>query len=383
MALDFKNLLKNATNSGMNRMGAGGTPGTPGMMNSGMRPMGVRVRGKQTLGGAIMGVFIGIALILGSPWVLWSAESQHTAKDFQSAQQVEADSGVSGYVTFQGVPTVAAPLECVEGQASCLYAKVENQELKTIQEEQCGQTTSDARVLYSTVMECDEDGANCQQCYQVERDVWTTVNESTQFTDATVGGYTVKFNDTAMMLGLEEKIIEHTTTTRDVWSTFPVPGELRVAGDASNNMVSGAQTTYVLSPYGYEQTMTTLQAGDDANKWMFRIITFLMLFIGYSSIFGPLSYFSHLMRKVPLIGPFIKEGAKMVIGLVSFLLAVATFLVVWGVIALVKNIWVVMAVLILGFAIFFFFLKKGRGEGSVEGPVQPPSQTPPTATPAA
>jgi uncharacterized Tic20 family protein len=368
--VNFGNIVKNAAMSGM----SGGN--RPGM---GMGSMNVRRRPGQTLMGAIVGVLVGVVLVLASPFALWQAESQHKAKDFQSAEQVEADSGTEGYVTFQGVPTVDIPLSCVEDQASCLYYNMQSQELKTIQEEQCGTVSDDARVLYSTVLECDEDGNNCQQCYQVERDVWTTMSEDTQYTNVQVGAYTVGFNGNAVMLGLEETIIDHSATTRDVWTYFPIPTELRVAGDAEGSTVAGAELTYVLSPYDYDQTLAELQSLDATAKWMFRIITFFMLFIGFSAILGPLSYFSHLMRKVPLVGPFIKEGAKLIVAVVSFLLAVVTFLVVWLVIAVVKNIFVVVGLLMLGFGVFFFFLKKGHAEGgaATSGPVEP---TPPAVT---
>ena len=356
---DFGDLMKSAA-SGLSNINkttgvTGGSLGNIGGVNMGNK--GFRTRPQQTLIGAIVGVFVGVGLVLASPFVLWQAESQHTAKDFASAVSVEADSGTDGYVTFQGAPTVAAPLSCVEGE-ECIYYKVQHQELKTIQEEQCGSTTDDARVLYSTGNVCDDDGTNCEQCYQVERDVWTTITEDEKYTDAVVGAYTVKFNSFALMLGLEETIVSQSDAVRDVGNTFKIPAELLIAGDAVGGTVSSAETTYVLSPYNQGQTLAELEALDATNKWMFRIITFFMLFIGFSSIFGPLSYFGALMRKVPVIGQFMKEGSKLIVGLISFLLALVTFLVLWVVIALVKNILIVVGLLVLGFAVFFFFLKK-------------------------
>ncbi|MDP2625098.1 MAG: TMEM43 family protein [Candidatus Peregrinibacteria bacterium] len=340
-----------------------GSVGGPNFRPTG-GPTGVRYRKGQTLGGAIMGVFVGIILVFASPFVLWQAESQDTAANFQSATQVDASTVTDGYVTFQDTPVVDESLSCVEGINECLYYELENQNLNTITEEQCGNVSSDARIQYETVLECDEDGNNCQQCYQVERDVWETVSSSEDYSkDVQVGAYTVEFNSAATMLGLEEHIIEYSDTERDVWTFFPVPNELRVAGDSNNGVVTGAvESTYVLSPYGYEQTLSELESRDAANKWMFRIITFVMLFIGFSSIFGPLSYFSHVMRKIPLVGPILKDAGKFIVGLISFLLAVVTFVVLWVVIALVKNIYIVIALLAVIIGVFVFLAKRKKDD---------------------
>lgn len=327
-------------------------------MNSMAGVRGVRMKKSQTLLGAIMGVFIGILLVLGSPVALWYAESQHTAKDFQSATAVDTSSAVDGYVSFSGAPEVSAPLACVEGQKSCLYYLEENQELETITEEQCGTVTEDARIVAPTVLECDEDG-NCEQCYTVERDVWETKTKDEQYGSAVVGAYTVNFTSSALMLGTEETIIEHTATTRDVWTTFPVPTLLTVAGDALGGVVSGSQKTYVLSPYDPATTLVKLQERDATMAWALRAVTFAMLFIGFASIFGPISYFSHVIRKLPLVGSFIKEATGLIVGLVSFLLAVVTFIVLWVLVSIIQNIFVLIAVLaLLGVALAVYMKMK-------------------------
>jgi uncharacterized protein YpmB len=321
--------------------------GTSGIRTTSGGPTGVRRRKGQTLGGAIAGVFIGIILILASPFILWKAENQHTAKDFQSALPIEATDDASGYVTFAATPEIDVPLTCGEQAAECLYYNVKEQMLTTVQEEQCGNISQDARIIEKTVLECDEDGLNCEQCYMVERDVWETQNEVSQYTDVTLGNYTVQFNDSAIMLGLEEETIMLSETERDVWTYFPLPNTLRVAGDVNGTTVSGAESTYVLSLYSYEQTISELEARDAANKWLFRIITFAMLFIGFSGILGPISYFTHVMRKIPLVGGVLKEGGSFLVGLVSFLLAVVSFLALWLIVSVIKNIVIVVLLIVI------------------------------------
>ncbi len=349
---NLKDLLSKAASSVSSQAGSSGIRMTSGAT-------GVRMKKSQTLIGAIVGVFLGIGLVLGSPVVLWYAESQHTAKDFQSATPVESSTATDGYVSFTGAPEVAAPFSCVEGKESCLYYLEENQELETIQEEQCGDVSEDARIIQKTVMECDEDG-NCEQCYQVERDVWKTKTQDQQYGTAVVGAYTVEFSAEAVMLGLESTTIDHTATTRDVWTTFPVPDQLTVAGDASNGKISSAETTYVLSPYDSAKTLSELESRDSSRAWMLRLITLAMLFVGFCSIFGPISYFSHLLRKLPIVGPFIKEATGLVVGAVSLLLTIVTFALIWVLVMFIKNIVVLLIVLALLGGGFMLYLKNKK-----------------------
>ena len=366
--MDFKstlgNLAKNA-GSGGNMGGAGGMGQGPGMGGMGKLPMGyrgpVRIKKKQTLGGMIGGFLLGIVLILGSPVVLWMAESQHTSKDFQSATQVEVDNVMDGYVTFQGTPTLDKAATCLEDE--CLYSNLSEEELVPRESEKCGTVKEDehTRILYETTLECDEDN-NCKQCYQVEEDVWEAFNTTTEYGQATMGSYNVTFGAGAIMLGLAEKTIDLDKTHRDVWTTFPVPNELRVAGDSYGGEISGAEKAFILSSFNYAQTLTELQARDSANKWGLRIAAFFMLFIGFMGILGPLTYFSHLLRRLPIVGPFIKEGVGLVVALVAFVAAVIVFGVLWVVVTLVKNIVVAMVVLVLGMGGLAFWAKKHKVE---------------------
>jgi len=306
-----------------------------------------------------MGIFIGVLLVVGAPFVLWNGENQHRADDFTSAQQVEAVSEVEGYITFQGEPVVENPLSCIDEEQSCLYYNKKEQELKLVTEEQCGTVSEDATILYETVLECDEGNINCEQCYMVEKEVWETLVEDTQYGEATVGSYTVKFNEGAAMQGVQETTISHSYYERDVWRTFLIPQELRVAGDAYSNIINGAQKLYVLSPYSYEGTLAELTSQDEGAMWMIRIITFLMLFFGFSSILGPLSYVGFIMKRIPLIGPMINEVSGAIVGIVSFILAVISFIVFWILVTVIKNIFIVIAVLIL-IAVGFFLMARGN-----------------------
>lgn len=335
--INWKDVMRSAASSATNSSNT-----------SGITTGGVRIKKSQTLAGTIFGVFFGILLVLGSPVALWYAESQHTAEDFASATPVEASTATDGYVVFTGTPEVSAPLSCVEDQESCLYYLEENQELVTKQEEQCGTVSEDARIIEKTVTECDEDG-NCEQCYLVERDVWETQTSDEKYTGALVGAYSVEFNESALMLGLENATIDHTETTRDVWTYFPIPDELTVAGDSVSGTVASAEKTFVLSPYDQATTLVKLEERDSTIAWILRAVTFGMLFIGFASILGPLRYFSHLLRKIPVVGMFIKEATGLAVFLASLVLAIVLFGVLWVLVTLIQNLFVLIgAVALLG-----------------------------------
>lgn len=304
-------------------------------------------KGKQTLGGAILGTFIGIALIVGSPYVLWQAETQHRAKDFSAAIQVENTEVMDGYVTFEGTPSLAegeSPLKCADAE-DCYYYSLRHEQLEIFEEEQCGST--DGVILYQTGQQCDSDG-NCETCYMVEKEEWRMTSSETDFQMVNVGEYQVEMNNNSEMVGTKEKTIMLSDTLRDVWRYFPTVERLRVAGESRQGLVQGAgELTYVLSAYSYDQTLSELESRDATNKWIFRAITFGMLFMGFAGVFGILSYFSSLAGRLPLVGRFVKDGIGFVLGLVTLGLATATFALEWVIIALVKNIWIVIGILAL------------------------------------
>ena len=95
--------------------------------------------------------------------------------------------------------------------------------------------------------------------------------------------------------------------------------------------------------------------------WFPRAITFAMLLIGFSGIFGPISYFSHVLRRLPLSGHFIKEATGLIIGLVSLVLSVITFIVLWVLVSVIQNIFVLIGVLALlgvGLAVYMKMKKE-------------------------
>lgn len=305
-----------------------------------------------------MGTFIGIALIIFSPLVLWQAESQHRAKDFAAAVQVEADDVQEGYVTFEGTVETEENLLCANDDA-CYYYNIDHQELVKIQEEQCG--TTDGEILYRTGQQCDDDGT-CEQCYMVEKEEWQTQSSESDYMSVKVGEYQVEVNGRGEMVGTKDATIMLSDTTRDVWYYMPAVDTLRVAGESRGGEVQGAgELTFVVSAYSYDQTLVELQARDDLNKWIFRLITFVMLVVGYGGVFGVLSYFSSLAGQIPIVGRFVKEGFGAIVGLITMVLATITFALEWVVIAFVKNIWIVaglLAVIAVGVALWTKFNAK-------------------------
>jgi hypothetical protein len=318
--------------------------------------------GNRTLIGTVLGVLIGFGLIFFSPVVLWNAETQHAAKDLLSAEQLEADVVESGYVTFQGPVSVDEAFLCGEDNVDCLQYSLDMQELVPVEREECGVLTEGVEVLYETELKCDEE-QSCKQCYMVEVQEWQTYDSENGAKTVDVGSYEVAFNNSALMLGTVNETVTLSETFRDVWSYFPLPDELRVAGISSDGKVSGAgEQTYVLSPYGFDQTLVELQEKDASMKWILRVVTFVMIAFGVMGILGPLRYMGHILRHIPLLGGLLDEASGLIVGLTGLLLAIPLFAIFWTLVTVLKFLWLILAVVALGGIGFGLYLWKGKEE---------------------
>ncbi len=333
----------------------------------------VRTRKEPTLLQTIAGVGIGILLLLASPLAMWSAQSQHRAKDFNSATNIETTGGVAGYVTFSGAPSYVEKdggTACIE--ESCVYQKEVQQELVTHTELECGsnvQESATLRILRSNGSECDSDGKNCVPCYDVEKDSWEQQKEIVSLYDVVIGGYTVSPSVGAIYLDTHEKTIDTGLAdsgrpSRSIYTWFPLPTRLLVAGSSDGSRVMApADTVFVLSAYDAAGTFLKLKEMDQNSMFTLFIGTFLMLFIGYSLILGPLTWAGRQLSFIPLIGSMLKGGSKFLVGLAAFLLAIPSWIIIFLLVAVLKFWWLALIVIALGVG---FMLWKAK-------------QTPPTA----
>jgi len=380
MAFDFNNLGNmlnpNAAMRAKGQTVAGGTGP-------------VRVKKGPNLIQSIVGVFVGILLILASPIVMWQAQSQDSAKEFNTAKEISADAEASGYVVIRGEPEFVdpgSPNDCyVE---NCIWERVSEQELVTKTELVCSssiQESATVRIIRQNGSECDDDTGECVPCYDVEKDTWEEQRATMVSNDVEIGRYTIS-PDGANIFDTKETTVEtgynpdSLNDTRNVYTTFVKPSMLLVSGDASGAQIVNGEKPFVLSAYDREATFAKLKSQDQMNMMILFGITFFMLFVGYGMILGPLTWLGRQLKYIPGIGRMLVSGSKSMIGLVSFLLAVVTWIVVWVCVVVLKFWWLSL-IIVAGVIGFFIWKAKKGGEATPTAP--PPTQEPPQQPPQA
>lgn len=310
---------------------------------------------------AIAGAFVGVLLVLGSPVAMWMAGSQHRAKDFQAAQQVNADTAVSGYVTLRGTPSFVikgAGENCFGG--SCVYEHESVERLETKQSLECSKDIKQdgmTRILSQDGSEYNDETGETVPCYQVERDSWVVKAEHVLANDLLVGAYTITPNESAEYLETIETINEteldlnEKVIARSVYTTFLTPDQLLVAGESTNGrIVQPLEKTYVFSQFDHALTLQKLGERDKESRMVLWVITFFMIFIGYSLIFGPLHSLARIALHIPGLAPVgraIAQGSRAMIGVLSFILSVLTWIIVWFFVTIIQIWWIGLIVLVL------------------------------------
>lgn len=344
-----------------------------------MTPNGpVRRKKRPNILQTIAGAFFGVLLILASPIAMWMAGDQHKADDFESAQSVAVDTAASGYVTFRGAPEFVEPDAAAACKSlDCIYEHVSNERLEKSTKLECSNNIKEdemTRILYQDGYEYDDETGETVPCYQVERARWEQVSESEILNDVAVGAFTIAPHGSAVYLDTVEEIEETEFTedetgqeeavARTVYTTFPLPEQLTVAGQATNGrVVKPSDKTYVLSRYDGPQTLQMLDEMDKQNRLVLWVVTFFMMFIGYSLIFGPIHSLARIFLHVPLMGPIgraVAQGSRSMIGVLSLLLAAITWVIVWFFVTIIQVWWLGLIVVLLLIGLGYWRYKKNQ-----------------------
>lgn len=340
-----------------------------------MTPNGPIRRKKQpNILQSIAGAFLGILLIIGSPVVMWMAGDQNRADDFEASQQVSADTAASGYVTFRGAPELAdadAGLDCYIGE--CVYEHESVERLETTQSLECSNNITEddmTRILYQDGYEYDDETGENTPCYQVERDRWEVQSESTVLNDVVVGAFTATPHEGAEYLETVEEIVEtdfdfdDRAVARTVYTAFLMPEQLLVTGEATDGrVVKPAERTYVFSQFDSALTLQKLDEIDKANRLFLWFATFFMIFIGYGLIFGPLHSLARIFLHIPGLAPLgraIAQGSRAMIGVLSLILAVITWIIVWFFVTIIQVWWLGLVVVLLLIGLGWWLSKRNK-----------------------
>lgn len=320
----------------------------------------------------LIGLFL---IIILSPLTVWFAESQHRAKDFSSATQVEATQLQDGYVVTSAVTNPDEGVACpVGGPASCLYVSTLIEEYLPVEEVVCrDEAPSGVKILRSEDPQCDEYG-DCEPCWLVEDEKWVPLDDIVDHETFTVGAYTVSGDESVNYIGTSEYYEEQPSSLRtDANETIdelnPVVGDIReyyeyiqlgpeilVAGDALNGEIESAEKEFVISTLDYDGTAEALKTQDRNTSMGLRIFSAMLMMIGFMFLVSPfLSVTGAFANLIPVFGkaahgPF-KAGVYALAGLAGLLV----WFVVWISVLFLKNLWWIS---ILGIVILLVILAK-------------------------
>ena len=312
---------------------------------------------------SIVGVFIGILIILFlAPVVLWFAESQNTAKIFSLTKEVAPTSGAIGYIRTIDIANADSPMICYESkvEGNCLYYDYKLEELQYTAKDYCGTLRQNQQIIEKKGQKCyrdENDEEKCEQCYLVNESNWNTIKTERKFSSFSIGNFKVNYPDSSKIIGSEQYIKQIDITHKESMSYIKDEIRLLVAGNSDGKIIShgGKKKFLLVSTKDYQTTYDYLKTQDRIMGWVLRFVAFVILLVGYSMIFGPISVMSNYVRKIPLLGKLIDNAVGGVIFIISLLLAIIHFIILWVLIMIIKNIIYVALLVAIGIGVFYLY----------------------------
>ena len=316
-----------------------------------------------------------MAVIL-SPLLIWGGQSQHSQRDFLQSKVVSPDAVQSGFVSVSGSPLVETTLNCPQINAadivkSCLYVGQEIFEYKTIASTLCGTSapSSDYRIIKQVENRCDEYGNSCEQCYQVEKDDWTSLDKKNEYAQFKIGAFTIVPSNKANYVdeltgeyvigfdgvrrGAEEKPVLGDKEYKFVY--FPVPETVLVSGTALDEKIDGTgDGLFVISSKGREATAAALKTEDKMKGRFFSALSLLLMAFGFMLMASPLTtWLRHVFGAVlPGLDKILGHGASALVYLAAGFLGAGVWLILFLLVMLLKNIlWAALIVAVVGLVV--------------------------------
>jgi len=229
---------------------------------------------------------------------------------------------------------------------------------------------SSTQQIYKEVEETETDTVTeVRDGQQIEKTVerkklvekWVDTATEEKWADFRMGDITVKATKSSPQLNLNEK--EYRTTagttseitpdsvtpllgdTRLLLSYLSLDGELLVVGEVSQNTVASGDV-FIVSNLTDAELLASLQSVENTQFWIFKILSWLFLFMGFSSILKPLTAVLDFI-------PFFGGALNGVIGVVSAVLA-AIIIILGGLV--IKFWWVCIGGFILLIAVAAFLI---------------------------
>lgn len=329
----------------------------------------------SSLGGAVIGLAF---MVIGSPLAAWFAESQHREADFLSAEQVSTNDLRDGYIAIEGDFAVTEPVSCyndantpTEINATCLYSTAVVEDYVQSEEKQCGSVNSNQTIIRQLPNECDSNGNNCEACYMVAEYNWEAVENATTESLAkfSVGAYTVQPSSAVNWYDTQTQIVyasDYSGTPRlgdrrTSYTYFQPNDSVLVVGQATAGQIAhGGDKLFIVSNLGYAGTQTALASADITTKWILRLVALGLMVLGAALVVGPLTHFTNVFRFVPILGKHLDSGLDAVIIFFAGLFGIVLWLLLWGLILVVKNIWLIGILLLVVAIVVIILISRGK-----------------------
>lgn len=281
----------------------------------------------RKLSDSISGIIFGVILIALSFGLVWWAEKQpeHSKTVAALALQTDVPATQSGMVKIQAVPAVTQVLIEPKTNAPVLFYHYLKQEFKKVKE---------TRRETKTVV---QNGQDVQQT--IERDVyvekWVDLlsdkkwaafrlsNLNVTATNADVyATYTRAFEQelpvTNAPLPPEGSTPDMypATKTREIVDIIPATTPILLVGDAQMGSVTGG-VPFIISDKTNDALIAQMQTDESRLYWGFKIAAWLIMTIGFTLLFAPISTFLNIL---PGLGKAVNAVIFVVFGVVSLVL---------------------------------------------------------------
>lgn len=315
-----------------------------------------------------------LCIVILSPAALWFAESQHKAADIQSAMQVSATApAVNGYVVVSGTSSVAKPVACPKDtqitDTACIYSRTTVETFTESKETQCGSISSSQKILGPAPDQCTS-GGSCSKCYYVASDAWQTTSDNRLYAPFVIGSYTVTpsksttfVGTTFVHTGVSDSATPNVGDVKTTMEYLPAAMAQTVVGESSHGMIDtgAAGKVFAVSSLDYAGTVQGLAQQDSQTMWLLRIVSLILMVIGFVLLTAPFeAVFTMFFRFIPIVGGIVNRGVSGVLHLLSGILGLLVWLVVFALVLAVKNILVV-GVIMLIIAVLVLAVMKSNG----------------------
>lgn len=319
---------------------------------------------------------LGFIFIILSPIILWNAESQNRANDYNRAHSTQSPQ--AGYLKVAGKIESADDFACPAGSkdasSQCIYSAFTTRRYSRSEKEECTSNTRSLKVIEKLERQQCDDKGNCTPCYLVEELNWEVVDSGKQFAQSKIGEFKLESIDNAIILGSKSFTEFKTGAAGTLPASFPSSRGSAKVGDletvheyiksgtdviiAANSDSSGRLTkggdTFVVSTLSDADTAVKLAEQDASSATLLRVVSAAVMIFGFMMIAnGILGLPLGLLKVVPIFGDRIAKGINGAVNTLSLVLGVVAWIVAYIGVIILKNIFLVGIVLVLIIAIGF------------------------------